>query len=34
MKHIYLKPQLENLSQGERIAFVRQFRKLFKSNGN
>lgn len=28
MKHIYLKPQLENLSQGERIAFVRQFRRM------
>lgn len=28
MKHIYLKPQLENLSQGERIAFVRQFRLM------
>lgn len=33
MQYIYLKPQLKNLSQGERIAFVRQFRKLFKSNG-
>ena len=33
MQYIYLKPQLENLSQGERIAFVRQFRKFFKSNG-
>ena len=28
MQYIYLKPQLENLSQGERIAFVRQFRRM------
>ena len=28
MQCIYLKPQLENLSQGERIAFVRQFRRM------
>jgi len=28
MQYIYLKPQLKNLSQGERIAFVRQFRKM------
>ena len=28
MQYIYLKPQLENLSQGERISFVRQFRRM------
>ena len=28
MKYIYLKPELENLSQGERIAFVRQVRRM------
>ena len=28
MKYIYLKPELENLSQGERIAFARQVRRL------
>lgn len=28
MQYIYLKPQLKNLSQGERIAFVRQFRRM------
>ena len=28
MQYIYLKPQLQNLSQGERIAFVRQFRRM------
>ena len=28
MKYIYLKPELENLSQGERIAFARQVRKM------
>lgn len=28
MQYIYLKPQLQNLLQGERIAFVRQFRRM------
>ena len=28
MNCIYYKPQLENLSQGKRIAFVRQFRRM------
>jgi len=28
MKYVYLKPQLENLSQGERISFVRQYRRM------
>ena len=28
MKYIYLKPELENLSQGERIAFARQVRRM------
>ena len=28
MKYIYLKTELENLSQGERIAFVRQVRRM------
>ncbi|MGN1323546.1 MAG: helix-turn-helix domain-containing protein [Bacilli bacterium] len=28
MQYIYLKQQLENLSQGERISFVRQFRRM------
>ncbi|MGM9849319.1 MAG: helix-turn-helix domain-containing protein [Bacilli bacterium] len=28
MKYIYLKSELENLSQGERIAFARQVRKM------
>ena len=28
MQYIYLKPQLQNLSQGERISFVRQFRRM------
>lgn len=28
MKYIYLKPELENLSQGERIAFARQTRRM------
>ena len=32
MQYIYLKPKLENLSQGERIAFVRQFRGLTQDN--
>ena len=32
MKYTYLKPELKNLSQGERIAFVRQFRGLTQDN--
>ena len=32
MKYVYLKPELKNLSQGERIAFVRQFRGLTQDN--
>ena len=28
MKYIYLKPELKNLFQSERIAFVRQFRRM------
>lgn len=28
MRLLYSKPKLNNLSQGERIAFIRQFRKL------
>lgn len=28
MKYIYLKPELENLSKGERIAFARQVRRM------
>ena len=28
MKYIYLKPELENLSQGARIAFAREFRGM------
>ncbi|MGM9881679.1 MAG: helix-turn-helix domain-containing protein [Bacilli bacterium] len=32
MKYVYLKPELDNLSQGERIAFVRQFRRLTQDN--
>ena len=28
MQYIYLKSQLKNLSQGERIAFVRQFKRM------
>ena len=28
MQYIYLKLQLKNLSQGERNAFVRQFRRM------
>ena len=32
MKYVYFKPELRNLSQGERIAFVRQFRRLTQDN--
>ena len=32
MKYVYFKPELKNLSQGERIAFVRQFRGLTQDN--
>lgn len=32
MKYTYLKPELKNLSQGERIAFARQFRGLTQDN--
>ena len=32
MKYVYLKPELDNLSQGERIVFVRQFRRLTQDN--
>ena len=32
MKYVYFKPELKNLSQGERIAFVRQFRRLTQDN--
>lgn len=32
MRYMYLKPELKKLSQGERIAFVRQFRKLTQDN--
>lgn len=28
MKYVYLKPELDNLSQGERIAFARQTRRM------
>lgn len=28
MNYVYLKPELENLSQGERISFVRQMRRM------
>lgn len=28
MKYVYFKPELENLSQGKRIAFVRQMRRM------
>ncbi len=28
MKYVYLKPELDNLSQGERIAFARQMRRM------
>lgn len=28
MRYIYLKPQLKDLTQGSRIAFIRAFRKL------
>ena len=32
MKYVYFKPELRNLSQGERIAFVRQFRGFTQDN--
>lgn len=32
MKYVYFKPELRNLSQGERITFVRQFRGLTQDN--
>ena len=32
MKYVYLKPELDNSSQGEKIAFVRQFRRLIQDN--
>ena len=28
MNYVYLKPELENLSQGERISFARQMRRM------
>lgn len=28
MRYLYLKPKLKDLTQGSRIAFVRQFRRL------
>ena len=28
MNYVYLKPELEDLSQGERISFVRQMRRM------
>lgn len=30
MKYVYLKPKLDNLSQGERIAFARQIRRMLQ----
>ena len=32
MKYVYFKPELRNISQGERIAFVRQFRGFTQDN--
>ena len=32
MRYVYLKPELNNLSQGSRIAFVREFRYLTQDN--
>ena len=32
MRYTYVKPELKNLSQGERIVFVRQFRGLTQDN--
>ena len=32
MRYVYLKPELNNLSQGSRIAFVREFRYMTQDN--